>query len=289
VPEYYTVKRTCYRTECRTETYNTCRTECVPEWREQVCCVVKRVPVVREECRKVCKMVQTCEERTVMKTCYKTVQETVMQKQLVRLGHWECYETCHKPLLGGHGNGGGLLGGLCHKNNCNDPCADNCGQCANTCTTYKTRTHRRWVHCPEYRCCPKTVCKRVCVQVPTVCKVNVCRPVWTEQRVKVCTYQCVTERQVKKVCVMVRRQVPCQATRTVRVCVPYQVDVKCCRMVPRQVQREVPCAPATNCAPANACCEQTTCCQTRNRCFSGLRNRGGRGCGHHNRNADCCR
>src|SRR5205807_1902030 len=89
VPEQYTTKRTAYKWECRNEVYEACKTECVAEVRERVCNVVKRVPVMKTEARKVCKNVNVCEERTVMKTCYKTVQETCMKKELVRLGHWE--------------------------------------------------------------------------------------------------------------------------------------------------------------------------------------------------------
>src|SRR4051812_32826178 len=101
VPETYTTKRTCYRYECRTEEYDTCRTECVPECRERVVCCVKRVPVVTTECRKVCRTVTSCEERTVMRTCYKYVNETVCEKKCVSRGHWECREVPKCNLFGG--------------------------------------------------------------------------------------------------------------------------------------------------------------------------------------------
>jgi hypothetical protein len=61
-----------------------------------------------------------------------------------------------------------------------------------------------------------------------------------------------------------QRKVPCKATRTVRVCVPYEETVTCCKMVPRTVTRQVP------------VCE-TNCCE-RGGLFSRLRH-----------NADCCR
>jgi len=294
VPEWYTVKRTCYRTECRTEVVDSCRTECVPEWREKWCTVTKKVPVYREECRKVCKNVTCYEDRTVMKTCVKYVQETCMKKELVRRGHWECRTECVPArrcnLFGGHGGGGGLFGGHGHGRGCNDSCADSCqDSCQQPCEEVRVRTRKVWVHCPEYRECTVTVCKKVCVQVPVTCKVAVCKQVWSEEKVRVCTYQCVQEKVCQKVCVMVSRQVPCKVTKTVRVCVPYEVDVKCCRMVART--REVPVA--NECVTTNAC--ETSCCETRRRCnlFGG--GHGNRGCrgglfgGHGQRSSDCCR
>jgi len=262
VPERYTVKRTAYRYECRTELVDSCRTECVPECRERVCTVVKRVPVVTTQMRKVCKTVTCYEDRTVMKTCYHTVQETCMQKKCVRTGHWETRETCssgHGLFGGGHGNRG---------------CNDSCDPCASSCATScgRVRTHKVWVHCPEYCETPVTVCKKVCTQVPTTCKVKVCRQVWEECPVQVCTYQCVNEQRVEKYTVMVSRQVPCKVQRTVRVCVPYEETVTCCRMVQRCRTIEVPCAPA--CAPT---CE--TSCSSGHRFFRGHN----RGCN------DCCR
>jgi hypothetical protein len=263
VPETYTVKRTAHKWECRTEQYQACKTECVAETRERVCNVVKRVPVVKTECRKVCKTVNVCEERTVMKTCYKTVQETCMKRELVRLGHWECRETCGSGcgLFGGHGNH--------HGGCCNDPCADSCAP---------TRTHRVWVHCPEYCERPVTVCKKVCVQVPTVCKVNVCRQVWETVNVQVCHYECVTEQRTEKYTVMVPHQVTYTATRTVRVCVPYEETVTCCRMVRREKCIQVPCAPA---CPTTSCCDP---CCGRGRLFGGwFGGHHGGGCGD-----SCC-
>jgi hypothetical protein len=236
VPQTYTEKRTCYRYECRTEMVNSFKTVCVPECRERVCTVTERVPCVTTQMRKVCKTVTCYEQRTVMKNCYQTVQETVCRKHCVRLGHWECRETCSHGLFGG-GHGGG---------NCCDPCANQC------CTT---RTRRVWVHCPEYEYRPHTVCKRVCTQVPTTCQVKVCKQVWSEVPVQVCTYQCVQKQVVQKYTCMVSKQVPCQVCRTVRVCVPYETTVTCCKMVPVQKQIQVAvCQPA--CQPT--CCE-TTC------------------------------
>jgi len=248
VPETYTIKRTAYKFECRTEVYDVCRTECVPECRERVCSYVKKVPVVKTEIRKVCKNVTVYEERTVMKTCYQTVQETCMKKELVRHGHWETQCVAARQGL------------FHHKKDCCDPC-DPCGSC---CTP--TRTKKVWVHCPEYCERPVTTCKKVCVQVPTVCKVAVCRQVWEDVPVQVCTYQCVTEQRTEKYTVMVPRTVTCKATRTVRVCVPYEETVTCCRMVPRCREVQV---------PVNDCCTPA-CCPTK--CGHGMFRGGKKSC-----------
>jgi hypothetical protein len=288
VRETYQVKRTAYRVECRTETYDAFRCERVPVCKERTVCVTKRVPVWTEQCRKVCHKVTTYEERIVNKTCYKYVQETCMKKQLVRLGHWECREV--QPLFGGFG--GKFGGGHGHHNRgCNDACSTNA--CNDACRP--TRTKKVWVHCPEYRECPVTVCKKVCYTEAVKCKVPVCRTEWREEKVKVCTYKCVTENVVQKYTCYETRKVPCKATRTVRVCVPFEETVTCCRMVPRQV------APGASnaCPQTNACA--TDCCE-RGGWFAGLRdrfnsrkcNRGcdtgcgsQRDCGHHR--AGCCR
>ncbi len=219
------MKRTAYKYECRTEMVDVCKTECVAECRERVCNVVKKVPVMKTECRKVCKTVTCYEERCVMKTCYQTVQETCMKKHCVKLGHWECRETC--SCSSGHS---------LFNHGCCEPCP-----------TCKVHTHKVWVHCPEYCETPHTVCKKVCVQVPTTCKVAVCKQVWEDVTCQVCTYQCVTEQRVEKYTVMVPHQVTCKVARTVKVCVPYEECVTCTRMVKRCKTIEVPCTPC--CTP----------------------------------------
>jgi hypothetical protein len=260
VPETYKVKRTVYKTECKTEVVDGFRCEKVSEVRERTVCCVKKIPVVKEECRKVCKNVTTCEEKCVMKTCYKTVQETCMKKTLVSLGHWECETVCKTDCLA-------VLRNKLNSNKCCDPCSPCCKEPETT-----TTTRKKWVCCPEYKECPTTVCKKVCYQVPTTVKVNVCHKVWTEEKVKVCTYQCVTENKVEKYTVCVDKQVPCKITKTVRVCVPHEEEVTCTRMVSRCVTREVP---------------VTDCCNT---CSSG----GGlqglfAKCFHKNNDCGCCR
>src|ERR1700678_3555175 len=44
VKEAYQVKRCSYKVECRQETYQTCRTECVPQWHEREFSCVKKIP-----------------------------------------------------------------------------------------------------------------------------------------------------------------------------------------------------------------------------------------------------
>jgi len=264
VPETYTVKRTVYKVECRQKEVDSFRCETVQVQKERVVSCVKRVPVVKEEVRKVCRNVTTYEDREVCKKVWRNVEETVMKKKLVRLGHWECCEV-EAPLAN--------LFHKCRKDPC-DPCAPQC--CAP-----KTRTKKRWVHCPEYQYCPETRCRRVCVDVPTVCKVPVCKQVWEEADVQVCRMNRVEEKKTLTYTVCVPKTETFKATRTVRVCVPHEEEVTCTRMVARTVERQVAveeCAPA--CAPAcTPSCETTSC---RKPLFCRLRGHG------HTGRGDCC-
>lgn len=241
VPETYKTKRTTYKVECRTEEVDGFRTECVPVQKQKEVVCTKRVPVMKTEKRTVCKKVTCYEDRTVMKKSWQTVQETVMKKKLVRLGHWECVEV--DPLFGG----------LFHRNKCCDPC-DPCAKC---CAPKKVK--KKWVFCPEYQCCPTTVCKKVCVETPTVCKVPVCKTVQETVDVQVCTYECVQEKKTVTYTEYETRKVPCKVQRTVRVCVPHEEEVTCTRMVRRCVTREVACTPccetrAPRCGFRSSCC-----------------------------------
>jgi len=246
----------------------------LPVCREREVNCVKKVPVYTEQMRKVCCKETVWETKMVNKTSYKNVQETCMKKQLVRLGHWE--ERPVQPLFGGGGGGGGFgglfgghHGGGCNSG-CNDPCATN-NNCNNNCNNACPRTKKCWVHCPEYRECPVTVCKKVCVTECVPCKVAVCKMTWKEEKVKVCTYQCVTEKRIVKCTEYETRQVPCKATRTVRVCVPCEQTVNVCRMV----RREVAPAAAAPCNNANACNNACNDNCGRGGLFSRLHNRGG--------------
>jgi hypothetical protein len=278
VPETYTVKRTVYKVECRTKEMDSFRCETVQVQKERVVSCVKRVPIVKEECRKVCRNVTTYEDREVCKKVWRNVEECVMKKKLVRLGHWECEEVPARRGLFGHGGGGHG-----HRNGCNDACADPCAdQCADQCP--ETRTRKRWVCCPEWECCPVKVCKKVCVEEKQICKVPVCRQVVTEEKVKVCTYECRTEQRTEKYTACETRRVPCKVTVTERVCVPHVEDVTCTRMVARCVERQVPC---------DNVCEDSCRPSLRDRLHS-LCNRD-RGCddgcgrGHGRGHGDCCR
>ncbi len=271
VKENVAVKRVVNRVECRTETYDTVRCERVCVVKDRVVSVTKKVPVWTEQTRKVCCKTTVWEDRVVNKTSYKTVQETCTKKQLVRLGHWECKEVT--PLFSGLGSGGGLFSG---HGSCG--CDSGCGA-TNACNACRpTRTRKVWVSCPEYRECPVTVCKKVCVNEAVTCKVAVCKNTWKEEKVKVCTYTCVQENVVQKCTTYETRQVPCKATRTVRVCVPHEETVNCCKWVQKTVSRQVPVCNTpctTSCGSSTACCDRPS-------LFGGLRDR-------LRHNGDCCR
>ena len=262
VPETYTVKRTVYKVECKTESVDGFRCETVPVQKERTVVCVKRVPVEKEEVRKVCHKTTVCEEREVCKKSWKTVEETVNRKHLVSLGHWECRESCASGgLFGGHGhNHGGCA------DSCNNACNNNCGH---------ARTHKVWVYCPQYECCPTKVCKKVCVEEKVKCKVPVCKTEWKEEKVKVCTYECKEEKRTEKYTECETRKVPCKVTRTVRVCVPHEETVTCTRMVRREVCREVPCAPAAH-TRCHDSCRQSLC----DRLHDSLGRMHGNGCRH---------
>jgi hypothetical protein len=269
VPETYTAKRITYKTEQRVETYTAYR--CVPrtECRERVCTVYKRVPEWREECRKVCVRIPVCEERTVMRPCYRTVTETKMVTKCVDRGHYECREEySHWKALC---NKAGSLGNCFHRDDCCNPCPP-CPP--NNCVTRKV-----WVPCMVQECCPVTCCRKVCEMRPEVVKVQTCRTEWREEKVRVCTYRCVPEQVVQKYTVCINEMVPYQATRCRTVCVPCEETVTCTRMVMRTVTREVPCAPpcTTECNP---CCETHGHRSLFSGCglFSGGHRHGGCGC-----------
>jgi hypothetical protein len=139
------------------------------------------------------------------------------------------------------------------------------------------------VPCKETIQCPVTYCKRVCVQVPTKVCCTVYKTETRQECRQVCCYRCVSEQKTECYTVNVQKCVPYQACRTVRVCVPYQETVTCCRMVAKTVTRQVPCetAPActTPCAtPCSSCGNE--CCGGFHRRFAGLFHREhGCGCG----------
>lgn len=272
VPETYTKQVTKYKIECKTEEYDTFKCETVPVCRERVVSCVKKVPEYRTEIRKVSKNVTVYEDRTVTRNTWKTVEETVMKKRLVSLGHWETYATTRSSLLG-------------------SLCKDPCDPCASSC---RTVCRKKWVCCPQYECCPVKVCKRVCVPETVCCKVAVCKTVCCDQEVKVCTWKCVTEQRVEKHTCYETRKVACKATRTVRVCVPYCETVTCTRLVKKAVCKEVACTPAatTSCGSSSACGSAcTTSCDScgRTSFLSSLRSRLCCRPVRCNASASCCR
>ncbi|MBM4069577.1 MAG: hypothetical protein FJ271_11600 [Planctomycetes bacterium] len=246
VPEQYQEKRTCYRIECREETYDTFRCETVCEPRERVCTVTKKIHEYRTETVKVCCHKWCCEDKVVMKKCYEYRTVTCMQKKCVCKGHYECKAVCKQP---------GCLEKLC-----------------NPCACPRVVCKKCWVHCPEYIECPVTKCVKVCVQKPEICKVKVCKPYYVEKQVQRCHYRCVQEQHTEKYTEVVCRKVACKATRMVRVCVPYEETVTCCRMVASEVERQVPVDPCCN--AACGCCQTTCCCPCRCQpCCDGCRTR----------------
>jgi len=157
-----------------------------------------------------------------------------------------------------------------------------CGSCCEPVKCCREVCRKVWVRCPEYECCPVTVCKKVKVCETVVCKVAVCKTVCEDVQVQVCVTKCVPECRTETFCVNVCRQVPCTGTRTVRVCVPYEETVTCTRMVQRQVCREV----ADNCGNGCGSCDSGC-----NSCGHGHRVGGlFQGLfGGHRSNGDCCR
>jgi hypothetical protein len=270
VRENYTTTRTAYRVVCKQEAYTCYRCENVMEQRTRTCTYYERVPVVRTVTRKVCEMVPAVEERTCMKPHWSYVTETKMVCKRVDRGHWECREVyCFRKDMMNR------LHKLCHRHK---DCCCECNSCCEECPA-PTRTKKVWCSCWVTEQCPTTCCRKVCTMVPEKVCVRVCRPVYKTVTCQETVCTCVAKHRVVTENVCVRRMVPVQATRTVRVCVPFQETVTCCRMVPRVVTRQVPCAVANACC-ANVCCEEHA-PRCHRRLFGGL-------WGHHHNECDGC-
>lgn len=257
VRENYTTTRTAYRYECRTENYTAHRCEFVPETKTRQVTCYRHVQEMVNEVRTVCERVPVVEERTVCKPVWTTVTETVMVCKTVDRGHYECREVySHMKALQNR------MHSFRHRHDCCEPCPpSNC------------RTVKVWVPCKVTIQCPETRCRRVCTMVQHKCQVTVCKMVPKQVTVQVCRTRCIPETRTETYTCCVARMVPYQACRQVRVCVPYQETVTCCRMVPRTVTREVPVAVANACC-GDVCCEAPRC----HRRFSFGRH--GRGHGH---------
>ena len=232
VPEKVQETRKVCRIECRQEVYETTRCEKVAVVKERVVNVVNKVPVYNVEVRKVCCPVWTWEEKVCMKPCWETRQVTCMQKKCVSKGYWD---TCEKETFLSK------FGGLLRKDkDCCDDCDPRCP---------KTKCKKVWVNCPQYVDCPVTKCQKVCVMKQEVCKVKVCRTEVKQVEVKTCSWRCETTQRVEKYTCWETRQVPCKATRTVRVPVQVEEQVWVTRMVPREREVQV----------ADTCCSDSCC------------------------------
>jgi hypothetical protein len=230
VPEHYQTTRTVYKTECVQEKYTAYRTECVPETRTRTVTVNKMVPVVHEEVRTCYISVPTVEHRTVYKTVVRCVPVTCVTRKCVDMGHWECREVpCGEDLWT-------RVRKMCRKHDCCEPCEPP-----------PTKTVKVWCPNKVWVETPHTYMKKVCEQVPETIQVTVCKMVPQHQTHKVTTYKCVPESHVETYTVQVPRQVAFEATRTVARCVPVVENVTACRMVPRTVQKQVPCDTCDTC------------------------------------------
>lgn len=241
VPENYQCTRTSYKTECRQESYTVNRCEWTCETRTRNCVTYKQVPEVKTVTRNVCVSVPCCEERTVMQTFVSCKPVTQIVRRCVDKGHWECREVPCPPTLCDR-----IKACCCRKSCCNDCCEPCC----------RTKTVRCWVPCPVVEECPVTVMQRVCECRPVTCKVQTCKTEIRQEQYQVCCYKCVPETHVESYQVQVPKYVPCTLTRTVQVCVPVQETVTLCRMVPRVVQKQVPCEQPSCC---NVCCAPACC------------------------------
>jgi hypothetical protein len=273
VPEYVPVTRTVCRPEWRTENYTAYRTEVVPEVRTRQVTVMRPVTETVMETRCVTQRVPVVRTVTTMQT--KWVNQVCTEMRTKRVRHVNHVQEC-VPVQPG------LLARCRAKK---DPCA------CPPCPQYKTVSRR--VVCHETVCCPVTVCKKVKVCVPCTKQVCTYQCVTRTVQVPVCRTRCVPECRTEKYTVCTTRCVPVQCTRKVCVNVPHQVTERVCRMVPKCVERQVPCAPA--CAPAcgpvcgNECCAPACnpcCAPAKARRMGGLFNGFSRLCGK--RNSGCC-
>ncbi|GIW78219.1 MAG: hypothetical protein KatS3mg105_0026 [Gemmatales bacterium] len=234
VPEKYKCKRTVYKTVYKKEKYTAYRCEFVPETRTCTHTTYKLVKEMRTVTRNVCCYVPVCEERTIMQPCVTCKPVTVMVKKWVDKGHYECrLVECRKTLIE-------RLVKWCRdrKSCCPEP----------DCPKYKVK--KVWVPCKVCVCVPKTCWKRVCEYRPVKVKVTTCKKVMKQEQVQVCCYKCVPVEETHTYKVMCLKKVPYEAERTVAVCVPHEEEVEMTRLVPRCVQKKVPC-----CTP---CCKP--CC-----------------------------
>jgi hypothetical protein len=254
VPETVTCQVTVNKMVTETVTENRCVTERVPV--QKTVTVQERVPVQ--------KVVTVMERKPVHKTV--TVNETVWKKVMVT--EMQTKTVTHKVQVPYCETKGPSLSDRLKK--CFDPCYEPCPRTVSGCRTEKVC---QTVTCPVTKCkkvaecvpVTKTICTYECVPVTkTVCTYE-CRPV----QKTICTYECVTK-TVPVTCtrtrcvptvetvtktVNVRKCVAYQATREVCVMQPVKEKVKVCKMVAKEVEKDVVVGPhgAGACPPV--CCD----------------------------------
>jgi hypothetical protein len=179
--------------------------------------------------------IQVCEYTTVDQKYKYFVCEPVKSKQKVKVCEYTqtkvkekrtvCETVCVpvQVLCEPAKKREGLLARLCHKNDCNDPCAK--PACETPCA-------------PQY----KTVLQKQVVRKEVEVEVVKCTPVWTEKEVEVTTYAKIEKEGVRKVSqpVMVKKTVDQKYCEMV----PYETTVKVAVRVPAPAP--APCA--TECA-----------------------------------------
>jgi len=244
VKENYTTTRTVYRTECVPETFTAYKTVCVPQTTTHVVTVNRMVPEVQHVVRTVCVPTPCVETRTVMKTVVTCKPVTTVTRKCVDMGHWECKEVpCRQSCL-------------TKMHNKHSGCCECCPPPTKTVRVWCP--NKVWVETP----CTKMVRCTECVPCPV--QVTVCKMVPKQVTSQVCCYKCVPQQITQTCTVMVSKCVPYQCTRMVARCVPCQENVVCCRMVPRTVVKQVPCADTCGDTCGAPCC--TTCCKKCRRC-----------------------
>lgn len=258
VPEYYQTTRTVLKAETVAEKYTAYRTEVVPTPQTRTYTINRCVPEVQTRTRTVMVPTTEVQPRQVTRCVVNYVPVTTTCTRVVDRGHYECREVTvpcgPAPVAlagGGHGGRKGLLGGLCHRGGkhghggcggcetaCASPCGDGCGDCG---PTFVTKTVNVWVPNCVTESYPVTRMERQVSNVTETINVTVCRMVPREETFQVTVNRIVPETKTETITVNVCRTVPYEATRMVTRCVPVTENVTACRMVPRVVEKQVPC------------------------------------------------
>lgn len=274
VPEVRTKTVTC--TVCKpVYKTKTCQYQvCVPTYRDVPQTYTCSVPVYDLVDKTYTVMVPTTETRTGVRKVCKVEQSTEMRTVTVDEGQYvtetvevPCTTVCRVGLLARcrlHRGCGCGCGGCCVNDGCSDCGATDCCGCEPQTTTVCQKV---WVPKLVTKEVPVTVCKQIVVDEPCQYNVTVCKPVTKTCKVRVCRYETQTRTRMVRLCdykTEIRTRtyqectlVPQEVTRQVRytVCVPKTVTrtraVTECRLVPyekqvtymvcvpRQVQKEM--------------------------------------------------